>query len=187
MSVFVFSQKENRVKRSVILAGYGLSRNSVDFFGLGGLSFSGNKHDAIFASSHGISEKYFGSGIRISSNWYFNIENKNRWYFRTNWFMGAWTWCDGLIFPSAPLNIGIGDNIKISENLNLDLTLSGGLVLIGPGYMSDEIQPVGAIYPEIKFHTRLLSIGLIYSRYVEKFKMGKAIYNTLLIGISKGI
>jgi hypothetical protein len=189
-----FSQVEDSRKRKEILKEYSLKRNNLEFFALGGFMRSENQSEnfsplGINSSQTGISfyDLHFGTAIRFSSNWYFTPENKNRWYFRTNWLMGGIVWVDGILFPSAPLNIGIGDNIQISRDVSLDLSILGGLVLIGPGILNDDIESVGVIYPEIKLQTKWISIGLIYSRYVEKHKYGNSIYQTVLIGLSTGI
>lgn len=178
----IFAQEENPKKRTHILAEYGLKRHSLEYYVLGG-----SPSDNISTSGIGTYDIHFGTAIRFSSNWYFSPENKNRWYFRTNWIMGGIVWADGILFPNAPLNIGIGDNIQLSREVSLDLSISGGLVLIGPGILNDYIEPIGAIYPEIKLQTKWITIGLIYSRYADRYKFGQTIYHTLLLGLSRGI
>ncbi|PKR80356.1 hypothetical protein CW751_09780 [Brumimicrobium salinarum] len=189
-----FSQVKDSRKRKDILKEYGLKRNNQTLFILGGFHITKNTNIVISPSSDNYTQteidfydRHFGVSFRFSSNWYFTPRSKNRWYFRTNWIMGGLVWADGLLFPSAPLNIGFGDNIKLSKDVNLDLTLSGGLALIGPGFMSDYINYIGVIYPEIKLQTKWFSVGLIYARYPEQYKTGKSIYHTLLIGLSSGI
>ena len=185
----IFAQEEKPKKRRHVLEEYNLKRNSLEFYVNGGLCFSQNNYTIFSSSDTGVSDRYFGTAIRFSSNWYFTPENKNRWYFRTNWITGgiAYIVNDGLPFVNAPLNIGVGDNIKISKNINLDLAISGGLFVLGPGPMGGSVDVFGVVYPEIKLQTKKITIGLIYSRYADRYKTGKSIYHTLMLGISSGI
>gem|GEM_PF-5965636 len=185
----LFAQKEEAKKRRHVLEEYGLKRNALDFYLAGGLATSAKNHEGIFSTNKEIHTRYLGTGIRFSSNWYFNIENQHRWYFRTNWLTSGISYIkhEGLPFANAPLNIGIGDNIQLSENINLDLAISGGLFILGPGPMGGSVDFFGIVYPEVKVQTKWITISLIYSRYVNRYPLGKSIYNTLLLGLSSSI
>lgn len=167
--------KSNK-KRKDVLKEKGLTRSSLDYSLFTILSYDGD--NTFFGGDQTFWGLGGGSAIRFSSNWYFTPNHeRHRIYFRTNWIRIGVVFADGILFPSAPLNIGLGDNIKISDNVNLDFSFSGGLVLIGPGFLSTYVEPVFAMYPEVQLQLKNFSFGLSYSRYAERYTSTASFYH----------
>lgn len=175
--LLVFAQEsESSKKRKDVLIEKGLTRSSLDYSLFTILSYDGD--NTFFGGDQSFWGFGGGSAFRFSSNWYFTPDHElHRVYFRTNWIRIGTVFADGLIFPSAPLNIGIGDNIRINKNVNLDFTFSGGLVLVGPSILNAYVEPIFAMYPEVQLQLKHFSFGLSYSRYAQRFTSNASFYH----------
>lgn len=174
--ILLFAQEAQiKKKRKDVLLEKGLTRSSFDYSLFTVLAYDGD--NTMFGGNKTFWGLNGGSAFRFSSNWYLTPDDEHRVYFRTNWIRLGLAIGDGILFPSAPLNIGFGDNVKINENVNLDLSFSGGLVLVGPGVMSDYIEPVLGLYPEVQLQLKNFSFGFTYSRYAERFMSTASFYH----------
>lgn len=168
-------ETQTKKKRKDVLLEKGLTRSSLDYSLFTVLAYDGD--NTILGGMKTFWGLNGGSAFRFSSNYYLTPDNKNRIYFRANWIRLGLAIGDGILFPSAPLNIGLGDNIKINENVNIDFTLSGGLVLVGPGFMEEYIEPIFAVYPEVQLQLKRFSFGFTYSQYAERFTSTASFYH----------
>ena len=180
----LFAQNNDLIKRKDALREKGLFRNMLDhhLFGvieLGPVLFSSKPKNLTDAGG--------GTALRFYSNWYLTTEKKHRWFFRTNWIKSGVVFMDGILLPLAPLNIGIGDNFLINKNTNIEFSLSSGLILIRFLPISEIERPIITVYPEIKIQTKYISIGLLYSRHIERYKLSKQYFHYFSLSLSKGI
>lgn len=149
-------------KRKEVLREKGLTRSSLDYTIFAVLERY--ESTAFSGETYTNWSKGGGFAFRFSSNWYLTPNFKtHRIYFRSNWIRFGGAFYDGVLFSSAPLNIGLGDNIRINENINLDFSFSGGLVIAGPGILYNHIEPVFAMYPEVILQIKHVGLGLTYS------------------------
>lgn len=109
-----------------------------------------------------LSEQFAGPQIRIGSSWYL-VRGNFRGILRLTWLRAGIAIGDGLVLASAPLNIGLGHNFRVSENFSIELMVSGGPVIIGPGFLDDYIQLTYGIAPELKFNIGNIVLGMEYS------------------------
>lgn len=168
-------ESQSTKKRKDVLLEKGLTRSSFDYSLLTVLAYDGENE--LIGGEGKLWGVNGGTAFRFSSNYYLTPYKKNRVYFRINWIRLGLVIGDGILFPSAPLNIGLGDNIKINDNMNLDLSLSGGLVLVGPGVLSGYVEPVLDVYPEVQLQLKNFCFGLTYSRYTERYLSSASFYH----------
>lgn len=127
-------------------------------FGLAGISVVGEYGNV----AQNYVDQYVGPQLKIGSSWHL-VRGNFRGFLRLTWLRAGIIAGDGLVICSAPLHLGLGHNFLVSENFSIDLLASGGLLVIGPGFLSDYVGLSYGLAPEIKFNIRNLVISAEYS------------------------
>lgn len=138
-----------------------LSRFFMDFGGFGVSEYT----DIVYgfnSSKYGLVQQYGGAQLRIGSSWYL-VRGNFRGILRLTWLRAGIVVGDGVLFSFAPLHVGLGNNFRFSDSFSIDLLVSGGLLVKGPGIMDNYIELDYAAAPEIKFNIRNVVLGLEYS------------------------
>lgn len=121
-----------------------------------------------------IPSSFYSLSIRLGNKWYFNQNDKWRTGLQVNWFRFG-IYIDGenvgeslFLGPKmlTPLNIGWTNVFKFTDNIGLEVNITGG------GNLNIDLD-YGGIYtgytvnPEVKFRWKKLAVGLDYFFYSE--------------------
>lgn len=136
---------------------------------------------------------YYSFGMRISSKWYFGGGEVWRPGLQANWlrFMAHMDPNDfmfSLLVGSktiTPINVGMANVFKFSENMGLEANITGGLNVdfeIDKGQMNEGF----AISPEVKFRLKNLAVGLDYM-HIQRINTIHTNRNWDIITVSVGV
>lgn len=149
-----------------------------------------NTFDYYYSKS---SVTYYSIGLRISSKWYFGGGEVWRPGLQANWLrFSAHLDPDDFMFSLiagsktiTPVNIGMANAFKFSENMGLEANITGGINMdldMEEGHMNEGI----AISPEVKFRLKNLAVGLDYM-HIQRLNTKNTNRNWDIISVSIGM
>lgn len=148
-----------------------LSRFFSDCSLFGVSEFGVNQYNEMMRTS-----QFVGTQFRIGNNWHL-LAGDFRGILRLTWIRVAFAaGDDGALFSFAPLHLGLGHNFRVSDRFSIELMASGGLLIIGPGFMNDYVELNYGIVPELKFNIKNMVIGLEYSFKSDRFDLNYHYY-----------
>lgn len=112
----------------------------------------------------GVSQRYFGGQIRFGNTWYTTTSNRFNGFIKMTWLGTGLSIGDGVVLVTSPLHPGIGCNFRLTETSSVDLSVNGGLVILGPGILDNEVDYTCGFYPQLKFNLDKFIIGLEYTK-----------------------
>lgn len=134
-------------------------------------------------SSGGTEFMAAGVQFEIGNYWAFNKDNRTTGFFRLTWTrLGLHNY--GLLI--APAQAGFGVHVGINEKSSFEAVLNGGLLIYTDDVLAPEFEFNYAIYPQIKFNIKHLSIALEYTYHRFEGRPINLLYGHHYFGIVFG-
>lgn len=122
---------------------------------------------SLSTQQRGYSVTYPGVSVTLGNNWYLT-KNRTRFLFKLIWFKLGVCMADGFMLTYAPLNVGLGHNFKILDNLNLELSLMGGAIFHGKSTYGNASEVDYALYPRFKVIFKKMFLSFEFSTQSEE-------------------